>query len=147
MIEGEHIENSVAPGENDDRSVCESNLETGITSQDHESRGHILSAEGFKPIGPSGDFVKQRTLCPSAYPDGEQVIQLGQNERREQQRWAGLAKRCHGPGMLVLAAVEGSQQPASVEENHLSPKPSRSLSTFSARSGLPLLNRGSFGLA
>ena len=147
MIEGEHIKNSVALGENDDRSISEPNLEAGITSQDHESRSHVLGAEGFKPIGASGDLVEQRTLRSGAYPDGEQVIQLGQDERREQQGWAGIAKSCHGLGMVVLAAVEGSQQPASVEENHLSPKPSRSLSTFSARSGLPLLNRGSLGFA
>lgn len=82
VIECEHIENSIALGEDHDRSVGESNLEAGVTPHDDKSRGNVHSAEGFEPIGTSGDLIKQRSLRPSAHPDGEQVVQLGQYERR-----------------------------------------------------------------
>src|SRR5205823_14719274 len=78
---------------------------------------------------------------------GQQVVKLGQNKRRQEKWYASLAEGCGRLGVLVLAAVNCGQQAARVEKDHFSPNPASSSSTFSARSGLPLLNSGSLGSA
>lgn len=142
MIQGEHIENSVALGENDDGSVSKTYAEVPITAQDHSGGGDVLCAEGLQPVGTPGHLFKERMLGISAHSGGQQIVEFGQDERRQEQWPTGLAKRCCRFGVLALTAIDRGQQAAGIEKNHFSPKPASSLSTFSARSDLPLANSG-----
>lgn len=77
MIEGEHLEDSVAFSEDDDGCVRQADLEISKAREDPGSGRHIVRAERLQPVGASDNFGQQRLLGPTTDPRGEQIVELG----------------------------------------------------------------------
>src|SRR5487761_944806 len=116
-------------------------MEMAVVQREHIPDGIALSENHLARLRPALRVGRERQ------PGGQQVVELSQHERRQEQWCAGLAEGSDGFSVLVLAAISCGQQTTCVEKDHTSPKPARSSSTFSARSGLPLANNGSMGSA
>lgn len=82
IIECEHVKDSEALGNDHNRGVREADVKVSIALQDPSSRSYVLGAKGFKPVCASGNFAQQRLLSASAHTGREEIVELGQDERR-----------------------------------------------------------------
>lgn len=84
MIECEYFEDPIALSKDHDRSVCEANFKLSIAPEDESSGHYVIGAERLQPVGPSRHFAQQSLLGATADPGGEQIVELGQNEGRQE---------------------------------------------------------------
>src|SRR5687767_1989442 len=128
-----------------DGSVREADAEIGVALYERTGLFNVMGRERLELVRAPCNLGEQ--LHARRFPDtaGEQVIELREHERREQQR--RLRSEQAGRGFLVVAfgGVQRGQQAAGVEQDH-SPKPAASSSsTRSASVGSPLSNSGTLG--
>lgn len=138
LVEGEDVTGVVALGEDDVGGVGKPEVEVGVAIEDTAGDGDVSVRERRETVRGSLDLFKKRGLGAAADPGGEQVIELGEDERREHERWLGVFERPARRDVVALGGVDGGQEAARVEQYHRSPKPARSSSsTRSARAGAP----------
>ncbi len=163
LVQGEEVEGVVSTGEYYVGGVGEPDVEAGVALEHGAGRGDVGGRERLEPVRAAFDLGEQRQLLPPAYPGGEQVVELGEHERRDEERplraLQGLASRA----VLALGGIDGVEQATGVEYDrhpvcrsvnrpvYCSPKPGRgprpasSSSTLSASVGSPESNSGTFG--
>lgn len=107
----------MALSQDDDRCIRQAQFDRPIAP--HEVRGgrNVVPIEGLQLIGPIRDLLEQRDLRFQADSRGQQVIELGEYERREQQGRFGIAKGLGCRLMQALAGIDRCQQPARVQED------------------------------
>jgi hypothetical protein len=103
FVEGQHVECLVAAGEHDDRRVRETDVEIAVGLDDLVRDGDVGGVERFETVGAARHFGQQRERCVRADARREEVVELGEDEGREQERSAGVAERCCRLSVLALA--------------------------------------------
>lgn len=142
LIERQDIVDAVPVCQHDDRRIGQADVEVGVAVHDPRRSPDITWTHDFQPECACADLSQQGvgSRYRSAAPN--QVVELGQDEWREQQRAWGIAqRRCRG-GMVPFPGIERGQQTARIDEDHGSPNPSSSSSVRDARSGWPLSKSG-----
>lgn len=86
LIGAEKIERSMPVGKHDDGGIGETDVQVPIAFHDAPCVTHVLGRKRLQPIGSAYDFVHEGELGLMADAIAYQIIQLGQNERREQPR-------------------------------------------------------------
>src|SRR5487761_359504 len=94
-------------------------MEMAVVQREHIPDGIALSENHLARLRPALRVGRERQ------PGGQQVVELSQHERRQEQWCAGLAEGSDGFSVLVLAAISCGQQTTFVEKDHTSPKPAR----------------------
>ena len=142
LVEREDILSLVAVGEHDDRRVCEADPKITVTLDDDEGRAEINRGELFESEGATLNLAQQTCARAMSHSCREQIVELCQHKRREQQRRLGCGETRLRLGMGALGGVERSEKPARVEQDQ-SPKPAASSSsTRSANVASPLSKSG-----
>ncbi len=62
VVESQHIEQSMAFGEHDDRRISQSDTEIPIFLDDKCRGCHVFRTELFQPISPASDLLQQHGL-------------------------------------------------------------------------------------
>jgi hypothetical protein len=155
FVEGEQVEGVVAAGQHYVGGVGEPKVEVGVALEHGAGRGDVGGRERLEAVRAAFDLGEQRQLLPAADLRGEQAVELGENERRDEERTIRALQGLASRAVLALGGVDGGEQAAGVEyERHpvyRSPKPGRgprpasSSSTRSESVGSPESNSGILG--
>ena len=84
LIEREHAAGCVALGQYHDRRIRQPDLQVGVLLHDLTGARDVACAKGFELIGAAGDLVQQRNLRVLPNVTHQQVVELGEHERRKQ---------------------------------------------------------------
>ncbi len=159
LVEGEDVEGVVAICEYDVGGVGEPDVEVGVAFEYGAGRGDVGGRERLEAVRTAFDLGEQGQLLAAAYPGGEQVVDLCEYERRDEEWSVRALQSLAGRAVVALGRVDGGEQAAGVEYDHRpvyrsvyrSPKPGKgpwpasSSSTRSASVGSPESNSGTFG--
>lgn len=147
LVQREHVPRPVAVGENDDRCVGEADAEIAVVVDHPHCGRYVISSERDEIVGATRHLSQKRELRIDSGLAPEQVIELGEHERREEQRRHGAFESASRGFVGALVAHERGEQAARVEQDQRVPKPSSASSTRSARSGATTCSSsGSLGL-
>src|SRR6266849_2807958 len=109
-------------------------------------RRDVLRPELREQVRRARHFVEERERGPvRSRPLAQEVIELGEDEGREDQRRLLRFEDCPAGGREALIRIQRLEQAAGVEEDQSSPKPSSAVSQSSIGSTSPGSNRGSLG--
>jgi hypothetical protein len=86
FVDGEHVERLVPARQHDERRVGKTDVEIGVGLDDLVRDGEVACVERFEPVGAARDLGQQRARRVPADAGREQVVELGEDERRQQQR-------------------------------------------------------------
>lgn len=84
FVESEHVRDTVAPGEDYDGGVGNSNVQILVLPDHLGCLGNVGCAEGFEAISAADHFLQERRLRVPAYVAQEKVVELSEHERRKQ---------------------------------------------------------------
>ena len=143
FVECQQIVGAISLGEHDQGCVGETDVQVSVPLYEAPRRVHIVSAERGQHVRAAGHLIQQPQLSVDADPGREQVVQLSQNEWRQQSRRFRITQADGCNMVQALAPVDGREHSRGVEDDHCSPKPRNASSTWPARSDTPLSNRGS----
>lgn len=96
LVGAEKIERSVAVGEHDNGGIGKADVQVGVAFHDAPGVTHVLIRKRLQSIGSTRDFVHERQLGLMTDAAAYQIIQLGQNERREEPRRRRCGKGSDG---------------------------------------------------
>jgi len=159
LVEGEEVEGVVAVGEYYVGGVGEPEVEVGVALQHGAGRADVGGREWFEAVRAEFDLGEQRELLGASYPGGEQVVELGEHKRRDEEWRVGALQGLAGWTVMALGGVDGGEQAACVENDHrfvyrpvyrspkpgTGPRPASSSSTRSASVGSPESKSGTLG--
>lgn len=80
----------MAFGEDDDRGVGQADLEIRVAAHNRRRLFDVGPTELGELVSALGDLTQKRQLLALTVPLAKQVIQLGEDERREEKRTAHL---------------------------------------------------------
>lgn len=102
LVEGEQVEHLVAPREDDDRGICEADLEVGVSIDHLLGDGDVGGLERLEAVGAAADLGEERELGLEPDLGREEVVELSKDERGEQQ-WSPCLTQGGGcPTMILL---------------------------------------------
>lgn len=108
---GSRAPNAIAPRKRLRRTLCQPDAEVGIALHDSSGKGHVIGREWFELICTAGDFADERHLRLVADPAANQIVQLGQHERREETGRTGRHERRDGTAVQRLVRIERGVEP------------------------------------
>jgi hypothetical protein len=82
FVDGEHVERLVPARQHDERRVGKTDVEIGVGLDDLVRDGEVACVERFEPVGAARDLGQQRARRVPADAGREQVVELGEDERR-----------------------------------------------------------------
>lgn len=132
LVKGEQIPAVMALSQNDQRGVRQANLQVGVPLDDPGGSRHVDGIKWFELISASLDVVEELEGLASASVRRDEVVQLGENKRREESR-LGLAEDFSSSSVLGLPRVNGGQDAARVQDDQAVPNPLRYSSDCSAK--------------
>ena len=147
LVRAQEVQRFVAVGEHHDRRIRQSDPKIGVPLHDSLGMAHILRREEIELVRPARDLLDKSHLRLMADSICNQVVQFRENKGRDN------ARRCRGDKCRDCAAVqrfvgvERGVEPASVQDDHRTPKPSSARSTSSASDGPVERKSGSLGTA
>jgi hypothetical protein len=103
LIEGEHVRDIVAISEYHDRGVGHAERKIRVLVHNGKGRGHVIAIEWLELVGTSGYLLEQGYLGFWPNSGGQEIVELGQHERRQQERWLCRLQRSDGFWMSPLA--------------------------------------------
>ena len=111
--------------QHDERRVREPEVEIGVLLEHGDRRAHILVRHRLELVGPTPDFAEH--IQGGCWRDvaRDEIVELGEHERRQKSWGRGITKRGGRSDVVRLRCVQGGQEPARVEQDQDSPKPSR----------------------
>ncbi len=95
LVEGEQVEHLVAPREDDDRGIGEADLEVGVGVDHLLGDRNVGGLERFEAVGAAAHLGEKRKLGLEPNPGREEVVELGEDERGEQQ-WSSRLPQSGG---------------------------------------------------
>lgn len=125
LVECQDLTHVVTFGEHDDRRVGEADREVRVPLHHLPSVSDIDGGHRHECVGPALDLFKQAYSRGWSDSRSEQIVELGQHEWRQQERWRGGGEAGGGGAVPLLTCVQRGEQTAGVEQDH-SPKPSAS---------------------
>ena len=81
LVEGKHIDRTMALRQHDERRVRESEAEIGILLEDGDRRAHILVRHRLELVGPTPDFPEQIQGGRWRDVPRDEIVELGEHER------------------------------------------------------------------
>lgn len=114
LVEGKYRIGVVTVAEDEVGGVGEPNFKVSIAFHNLPSLRNIVSRERLEPVRTTLDFVQECQLLLAPDLCLEQVVEFGQYERREHERYAGIPQDVASGCVLVLGRVDGSEQAAGV---------------------------------
>lgn len=103
LVEGEQVEHLVAPREDDDRGIGETHLEVGVGLDHLLGDGDVGGLERFEAVGAPAHLGEERELGLQPDPGREEIVELREDERREEQWFRRLPQDGGRPTMVSLA--------------------------------------------
>jgi len=134
---------AIAACEDDDRRVRQADAEIAVPSDDVTCLGDVTSGEWRKVVAPRGDLRKEGELRLQADSLGDQVVELCDNEGREDvgSLFGFQSEPCSRVPRLRL--VHSVEEPTGVDEDQSSPKPP--IASSQSVIGSNVRKSGSFG--
>src|ERR1035437_7194003 len=143
VVKGDDRLRPVARGEDDVRGVRDADPLVRVTLDDRASVPELLGVDRRQVPGAAGQLSQDRQLSCDAQPRYDQVVELGDDVRPNDQPLRGVVENgCYGLA-VGLVRVEVREQGARVDD-HRSPNPVRWSSAWRAI-GAPLANRSPWG--
>lgn len=143
LVEREDAVRAIATGQHDDRGVCEPDSEVAVRRDDIAGLGGIALVERREVVPAGRDLVEERKLRLDADAGCDEVVELGEDERGEDERARFRVEHPASRLMLLLSSVERLEESACVEQNQSWPKPR--IASSQSVIGLPLSKSGNFG--
>jgi len=144
LIKGKQAIGARARGEHHERGLRKADPKIPVPPDHLRGLLDIVSSEALQSVRASSDLAEEKKLRGRADPIQQDVVDLGGNERREQERPGVRLEGVLHLFVAVLVRVDQREKPTGIENDH-SPKPLRASSTRSARCGSPLRNKPGVG--
>jgi len=113
LVESEQVEHLVAPREDDDRGIGKADLEVGVGVDHLRGDRYVGGLERLEAVGAAAHLSEKRKLGLGPDPGREEVVELGEDKRGEQQ-WSPRFSQGGGcpamiaPGRPVVAQSKRS---------------------------------------
>ena len=144
FIQGQKAVGASSSGKHDERCVGEPDAKVAVSADHLRSLLYVLGSEALESIRASRDLAEEEEFRSRTHPDQQQVVNLGGNEWRQEERAGIRFKGALHIFMPVLVRVDEGEEPTRIEDDQF-PKPLSASSTRSARCGSPLRNRPGVG--
>ena len=118
---------------------------SGVPLHDSPGVAHILRREELELVRPARDLLDERHLRLVADSISNQVVQFRENKGRDNARWCRGDKCRDCAAVQRFVRVKRGVEPARVQHDHRTPKPSSARSTSSAIDGPVERKSGSLG--
>ena len=82
-IQRQNFEEVVTVGQDNDRSVGESDVRIAILRDNAPSGRYVTRREMLESVRATGHLVEKAEFCVDSYPSCQQVIKFGQHEGRQ----------------------------------------------------------------
>ena len=92
LVQRQHVTRPVPLREHDDGGVRQTDRQVRVTPHDLDRGDNVVSPERFQPVGAPRDLVQERQLCFRIDLRGKQIVQLGKDERGEEERRLALER-------------------------------------------------------
>ena len=86
LVKRQDVAHPVSVGQHDEGGIGQADLEVGVSPDDPLRCGNRLRVERFEPIHAPPDLGEKDTFGRDAHPRCQQVVELGEHERRQDPR-------------------------------------------------------------
>lgn len=109
LIERENVSHGMPLCQHYDRRIGQSDAQVLIPVDDLYRSRYVCSRERLEPIGSANDFFKKGSLGRWTDMAAEKIVELRENEWRQEQGPGGLCQRSGAGGVMTLTRVDSGK--------------------------------------